>query len=45
MKTVIITDMETKKIVKQFEIPDDVVETLDAIGGLNMSNFFEYEIK
>lgn len=45
MKTVTIRDKDNNKIVKQFEMPDDVVEILDAIGGLNMSNFFEYEIK
>ncbi len=45
MKTVTIRDKDNNKIVKQFEIPDDVVEILDNIGGLNMSNFFEYEIK
>ncbi len=44
MKQVIIRDRETNKIVKTFDIPDNVVETLDAIGGLSMSNFFDYKI-
>jgi hypothetical protein len=45
MKTVTIRDKDDGKIVKQFEMPDDVADILDNIGGLNMGNFFEYEIK
>ena len=45
MKLVTIRDKDNGKVVKQFTIPDDVSDVLDNIGGLNMGNFFEYDIQ
>jgi hypothetical protein len=44
MKTVIIRDRRSNKIVKKFKIPDHVADTVYNIGGLSMDNYFKYEI-
>jgi uncharacterized FlaG/YvyC family protein len=45
MKTVTIKDKDTGKVIKQFKIPDDVANTINAIGGLCMDNYFGWDIK
>lgn len=45
MKSIVIHDKETGKTVKVIEISDETAKTIHDIGGINVANFFSWEIK